>query len=395
MRVLLASEARFLRAAGRIWTAGPEDYRFWSSYAGPFDEVGVLARIGDGDPPAAARPASGPGVVFQPLDDYRGPLQYLARLHRLRAQVARAIEAYPCYLLRAPGAVAYLAWDAVRRRGRRYGAEILGDPWESLGPASGLTHPLQPAARIWSRRRLRALCRGAAAACYVSSELRRRYPGGPGPVLVCSDVVLCATASESALEARRVRAWAAASRRRCWRLGLAGSLERLYKAPEVLLDAVARCRRAGLDIELWVAGDGRFRPWLEQRAARLGLNGAARFLGALPAGESMERFLDEVDLFVLPSRTEGLPRVLVEAMARGCPAIGSTAGGIPELLEPEVLVEPGAAAPLALKIQECLGDPERLRSLARRNLSVARQYLWERLAPRRREFLWKLRSCYT
>lgn len=395
MRVLLASEARFYRAGGRIWTTGPEDYGFWSFYGSAFDQVGVLARVRDADPPPEARPAGGDGVVFYPLDDYCGPVGYLARLPGLRRSALRAVDAHSCYLLRAPGAVAYLAWDALRRRGRRYGAEVLGDPWESLGPASGLRHPLQPVARVWSRSRLRALCRHAAAVCYVTGTLRQRYPAGSGGGSVCSDVLLRSTAPDSCLEVRRARVRAAAARRRSWRLGFAGSLERLYKAPDVLLEAVASCRRAGLDAELWVAGDGRFRPWLEQEAASLGLHGAARFLGAVPAGEPMERFLDELDLFVLPSRTEGLPRVLVEAMARGCPAIGSTAGGIPDLLAPGCLVEPGAVEPLAAKILECLTNPDRLRAMARRNLSEARHYVWERLAPRRREFLWELRSCYT
>jgi len=273
--------------------------------------------------------------------------------------------------------------------------EVLGDPWESLGPASGLVHPLQPLARVWSRSRLRALCRHAAAVCYVAGKLRQRYPPGPGPVAVCSDIVLRAAAPESLLEARRRRVDLAAAGRRSWRLGFAGSLERLYKAPDVLLQALASCRRSGLDAELWVAGDGRFRPWLEQEAARLGLHGATRFLGAVAAGEPMERFLDDVDLFVLPSRTEGLPRVLVEAMARGCPAIGSTAGGIPDLLASGHLVEPGAPGPLAAKILECFSSPDQLGAMARRNWSEARHYLWERLAPRRREFLWELRNCYT
>ena len=395
MRLLLASEAHFIRSEGRIWTAGPEDYDFWSSYAGVFDEVGVLARVREGQPPPAARPADGAGVVFHCLEPYRGPIQYLAGLSRLREHAGRPVEAYQCYLLRAPGAVAYLAWDAIRRRGRPYGAEVLGDPWESLGPASGIRHPLQPMARVWSRNRLRALCRHAAAVCYVTGVLHRRYPAGSEAVFICSDVRLRGVAPEPTLEARRERIRQAAARRRLWRLGFAGSLERLYKAPDVLLEAVARCRRAGVDAEVWVAGEGRFRPWLEQLAARLGLGGAARFLGAVPAGEPMERFFDEIDLFVLPSRTEGLPRALVEAMARGCPAIGSTAGGIPDLLEPRALVEPGAAGALALRILDCLTEPDLLRNMAQRNLSVARQYLWERLAPRRREFLWQLRNCCT
>jgi glycosyltransferase involved in cell wall biosynthesis len=384
MRLLLASEARFCCAAGRVWTTGPEDYGFWSFYAESFEKVGVLARVREAAPPAGARPADGPGVVFHALDDYRGPVQYLWRLPALRTQAARVVHEYDKYLLRAPGAVAYLAASAISGP---YGVEVLGDPWESL---AGFHHPLEPVARLWSRSELRRLARDAAAVCYVALYLRSRYPAKRA--FVCSDVRLAATVEERGLRERQARADHAVLGRRPWRLGFAGTLERLYKAPDVLLEAVALCRRAGVKVEVWLAGEGRYRSWLERRAGRLGLNGAARFTGSLPPGAAMEQFFDGLDLFVLPSRTEGLPRALVEAMGRGCPAIGSTAGGIPELLEREALVQPGAAAPLAERILACLADPSKLERMARRNLTVTQQYLWERLAPRRREFLWELRN---
>jgi glycosyltransferase involved in cell wall biosynthesis len=387
MRLLLASEARFYRWAGRVWTTGPEDYSFWSFYAESFEGAGVLARVREAAPPGGARPGDGPGVVFHALDDYRGPMEYLRRRPALRAQAAQAVKMYNRYLLRAPGAVAYLAAGAITGS---YGLEVLGDPWESL---AGFTHPLEPLARLWSRSELRRLARGAAAVCYVARWLERRYPAKRA--FLCSDVRLAATVEERALAARRARADEAAGGRRPWRVGFAGTLERLYKAPEVLLEAVALCRRRGVEVELWLAGEGRYRPWLERQAGRWGLNEAVRFTGGLPPGGPMERFFDGLDLFVLPSRTEGLPRTMVEAMGRGCPAIGSTAGGLPELLEQEALVRPGAAAPLAERILACLADPGRLERMARRNLSVAQQYLWERLAPLRREFLWELRNCST
>ncbi len=395
MRVLVASEVRFVRAAGRVWTTGPEDYGFWASYAGAFDRVEVLARVEEASwVPGGARPADGGGVVFHPAPAYLGPVQYLVRLPELRAAAARAAAGADAFLLRAPGAIAYLAWEAIRRLRRPYGVEVLGDPWESLGPASGLRHPLQPLARRWSRRRLRVLCRDAAAACYVAPALHERYPAG-GAVRHCPDIRLDALAPEAVLEARRARARDAARGLRPWRLGFAGSLERLYKAPEVHLAAVALCRRAGRNVTLEIAGDGRFRPWLERRAARLGLEGAVRFLGALPAGRPVEAFLDSLDLFLLASRTEGLPRALIEAMARGCPAIGSTAGGIPDLLLSDELVPPGSASALAARIEAYLADPGRLIARGERNRDEAQQYLWDRIGPRRREFLWTLRNCST
>jgi glycosyltransferase involved in cell wall biosynthesis len=131
---------------------------------------------------------------------------------------------------------------------------------------------------------------------------------------------------------------------------------------------------------------------MKQLARRLGLAGHARFVGALPPAEAVYRFLDDIDLFVLPSRTEGLPRSLIEAMARGCPCIGSTVGGIPELLPPEDMVPPGDADALARKIFEVPGDTDRMERMARRNWETAKQYLPEVLQARRRTFYRKVRE---
>lgn len=87
-----------------------------------------------------------------------------------------------------------------------------------------------------------------------------------------------------------------------------------------------------MELELRFIGDGGYRSTLTKMASDQGIADRVKFLGWLAAGPAVRAELDRADLFVLPSRTEGLPRALVEAMARGLPCIGSTAGGIPELL---------------------------------------------------------------
>jgi glycosyltransferase involved in cell wall biosynthesis len=111
-----------------------------------------------------------------------------------------------------------------------------------------------------------------------------------------------------------------------------------------------------------------------------------RFLGWLPGGPAVRSELDAADLFALPSRQEGLPRAMVEAMARALPCVGSTVGGIPELLLAEDLVPPGDARALARKIREMLTTPGRMTRMSARNLEKARVYREEALAGRRRAF---------
>nr|MDT0667652.1 glycosyltransferase [Micromonospora sp. DSM 115978] len=118
---------------------------------------------------------------------------------------------------------------------------------------------------------------------------------------------------------------------------------------------------------------------LVRRAAEYGLTDVVRFVRCLPTRREMVDAFDAADLFVLPSRTEGLPRVLVEAAARAMPAIGSAVGGVVELLAPEDQVEPGDSEQLAERITSLLADPQWLAAASARNLATARSYSLERL----------------
>jgi glycosyltransferase involved in cell wall biosynthesis len=131
-------------------------------------------------------------------------------------------------------------------------------------------------------------------------------------------------------------------------------------------------------------GDGKHRTELEARAKAAGLAKHVRFLGELPAGKHVRAQLDQADLFVLPSRTEGLPRALIEAMARGLPCIGSEVGGIPELLPSEDMVPPGDMSALARKIREVATRPERMTRMSARNLEKAREKYREEILRERR-----------
>jgi hypothetical protein len=124
----------------------------------------------------------------------------------------------------------------------------------------------------------------------------------------------------------------------------------------------------------------------------LGIGERVHFRGQLTAGEAVRAELDAADLFCMPSRTEGMPRAMLEAMARALPCIGSTVGGIPELLPPEDLVPPGDVAALAAKIRDSIGDPVRMAAMSARNLERAHRYREEILRERRTECYRALRA---
>ncbi|MGH9430397.1 MAG: glycosyltransferase, partial [Terriglobia bacterium] len=387
MKLLVAIDHHFFRdPTGGVFLGPPmsiSGYQFWQRYLEVFEEVVVLARVRSLKKPAepSAVRAGGPRVIFHDLPDYLGPWEYLYQLRALKKEVRRALEECDAYILRIPGAVGQLAWRELRRQGRPYALEVVADPWDILSPAAtpSIVRPI--VRRRWSNC-LRRMCWEASAVCYVTREaLQRRYPPGPGVWTACaSDVELptgIATPEILRNRLQRIRQITSGngSTNATSRIGFVGALAQMYKALDVLLNAVALCLRSGQTVELAVAGDGKFRRPMEDLARRLGIGLQVNFLGALEPGPPVLAFLDSVDLFVLPSRQEGLPRALIEAMSRGCPCIASCVGGIPELLEPEDLVPPGDVQSLAGKLSEVLRDPERLERMALQNLEKAREYL--------------------
>ncbi|NDQ55802.1 MAG: glycosyltransferase family 4 protein [Acidipila sp.] len=392
MRVLVALENHFERGPNNhIYADGPPNYAFWSRYLDVFEEVIVLARVRD---TAVARGeqerSDGPGVSFAALPDYRGPWHYLRCLPALQRCVRDTVSAADAYILRVPGLVGRLVWFELRRRRKPYALDVIGDPWEAFGKGTWRSI-FRPVFQQVASHNLRAMCRDATAARYVTRRvLPQRYPAAPAAFVTSfSDVELQkGFAAPDALAARseRIRARENMGDLRPRHIGFIGSFAQLYKAPDVLLEALAECARRGLAFEASFVGDGRFRRDMETLSRRLGLECRVRFLGVLPYGKAVQEFLDSVDLFVMPSRTEGLPRAMVEAMARGCPCIGSAVGGIPELLREEDLVAPNDPQALAEKIAAILGDPQRLQELSRRNFEKAQEFRSEILDEGRREF---------
>jgi len=129
------------------------------------------------------------------------------------------------------------------------------------------------------------------------------------------------------------------------------------KGLPVLFEALAAAREDQPGLHLSIVGDGPDRAMLTRLAAPLG--GAVTFAGALSQHQVAEA-LQEADMMVLPSFAEGVPVVLMEALASGLPAIATRVAGVPELVDHEVsglIVAPGDVAGLRDAILRLAVDP--------------------------------------
>ncbi|MEQ4302989.1 glycosyltransferase [Plantactinospora sp. B6F1] len=388
MRVVVTDETRFLRTPdGAVWTQGGLTYQLWTRYLSAFDSLRIVARAMDvATAPDGAERVDGPAVELWPVPYYLGPRQYLRRLTRIRRAVRAAAAPADAVLLRVPSPIGSLLAAERDRHGLPYALEVIADPYDVFAPGV-LRHPLRPLFRRRYTAQLRHQCAAAIGAAYVTDAyLQARYP-----------TRMSATAASIPEGHFPASAYVDRPRtvertRGAATLISVGSLEQMYKGIDTLVEALARLTTTDPPVRLVHVGDGRCLPRLQQLAARLGVADRVVFTGTLSAGEAVRDQLDAADLFVLPSRTEGLPRALIEAMARGLPAIGSTVGGIPELLPADYLVTPGDVPGLAALIRRLLADPERLADASARNLARARDYSGEVTGRRRATYYAEVRA---
>jgi len=397
MRVMVALEDRFFETQyGDVYSDGV-NYSFLSRYLKHFEHVTVFARMSGIDHVELHKPhVNGRNVSFFRIPMYIGLWQYLMHYQKIDGLAKQALTSSDAFILRVPGVLATHLWRQLIKNGIPYGIEAIGDPWDGL--ASGNVRSiLRPILRRKLRNDMQRQCRLASAVAYQTEYfLQKRYPPG-GWSTHFSDINLPdeLIADDKTLSGRAESLGKAINGKRPFRICHAGTMDAFYKGQDTLIEAVSKCCKTGLRVELTLLGDGRYSSYFVGKAKKFGIYHNVKFLGMLPSGEAVMNQFDAADMFVLPSTAEGLPRALIEAMARGLPCIGTNVGGIPELLTPKDMVPPRNAKALAAKIERAIRDKNWLEQMSRRNVNIAKNYSMNKLNRHRIEFYEKLIEAQT
>jgi glycosyltransferase involved in cell wall biosynthesis len=152
-----------------------------------------------------------------------------------------------------------------------------------------------------------------------------------------------------------------------------------FKGVEALLESLPLLLHDFPGLRQDVVGDGSALTQLKERAERLGLNGRVTFHGQLNH-EGVIELLKQADLFCYPTKSDGFPKVVLEALACGLPVISTPVSVLPHLIGNGcgVLIDEADPEALARAVRECLSDGERYREMSIRALATAEQYSLER-----------------
>ena len=320
----------------------------------------VVAFHRRGQPPSAfARYLQEAGVRHCIVED-RGPVDW-----RVASHVGAVLRRWRPSIVQTHGYKATAVAYVLRR---------LGAPWRWIGFFHGFTtEPLKARFYHWVDGRLL----GAADRVVVMSPAQARaFQHCDGRVRVIYNAALALPPGGSPAERDRLAGLAGSLPRPI--VGVVGRLSQ-EKGVDLFLDACAVLVQKGLPFSALVAGDGPGRARLEAHCARLGLEARVRFLGHVYDVDVLYRMLD---LLVLPSRNEGLPNTLLEAMQADVPIVATAVGAVPEVVGTSAaarLVAPGSAEALVDAIEHALTESDLPEAAAARREVMGRFSLERRL----------------
>ena len=320
----------------------------------------VVAFHRHGQPPSAFAPYLEEAGVRHCIVEDHGPVDW-----RMALTVGSVLRRWRPSIVQTHGYKATAAAYLLRR---------LGAPWRWIGFFHGFTtEPLKARFYHWVDQRLL----GAAERVVVMSPVQARaFRHCDGRVRVIYNAALALPPGGSPAERDRLAGLAGSLPRPI--VGVVGRLSQ-EKGVDLFLDACAVLVQKGLPFSALVAGEGPGRARLEAHCARLGLEARVRFLGHVYDVDVLYRMLD---LLVLPSRSEGLPNTLLEAMQADVPIVATAVGAVPDVVGASSaarLVAPNSAAALVEAIEHALTEGDLPEAAAARREVMSRFSLERRL----------------
>lgn len=381
MKISIVMDGRFDFINGQAYSGHMGYEAFGKTFLfGDDVEVEICARAYEKEK-ISGELVTGDRVHFKRFPAYKGIKNFLLCLPKIFNNLKEIFKNSDGIILYVPGTIPFvLALMCIIFR-KPYSIFVVADPKDQLGRYA-LDHFLQPVVMPMFVKLLRSSAFYANSAMYVTKKyLQERYPTkNKLKEYGASDVVLPdfffnkvnRNYSEMNGEVRLV---------------YVAMFAQAYKGHDVLIQAMKILIDSGMQVKLNLVGDGRLLDATKEQSKMAGVYEHICFHGAIKEKRSLLDILDNSDIFVMPSRAEGLPRVLVEAMARALPIVSTNVGGIPEIVDSKYLVEPESPDALAAKIIEVVNDRSMLVEASEKGLRLAADFTLEKTRKVKTQFM--------
>ncbi|MEX0660713.1 MAG: glycosyltransferase family 4 protein [Candidatus Woykebacteria bacterium] len=383
MKLLFVHDHYFSSDGRNVYSDKFPGYVF-KRYLRVFDHIDVWGRVTKERDNYKNLPlASIDGSTFHFGRSISGLNSFFGTRKRECNRLSSLIKNADCVIARLPSEYGLMAVKLAEKMNKPYGTEVVGCAWDALWNYGSLKGKLY--APILYKRMQTAVAQSDYTV-YVSNHfLQQRYPPKKDSVTSNISNVEIEDVPDKIIKQRLNQIENTSSK---ITFGTIGSLKTRYKGVHIAIKALSKGRE-NLDFEYRVLGSGDS-SFYEGLANESEIADKVIFDGTLPSGGPVFDWLDSIDIYLHPSFQEGLPRAVIEAMSRGCPVIGSSTGGIPELIDHNYIHKPGDEDELAKLILKLANDKELMKRKAIENFEESKNYCKEILDQKRHKFLTKL-----
>lgn len=388
MKLLIGTDAHLYKSPdNRYYCDSVETYAFWKRYLEVFDSIRLVARVKEVEKvPSKYKRADGLGVEIWEIPFYQGPFQLAKQLIDIEKRLKGCYEGCNCALYRMPSQTAQLVL-AKKPINMPYAGEVVYCPRDDV---VGQPWGIKKIINIIISNQLKRFTKKANGVSYVTESIIQKYypcralSGDNHGQYFTSHYSSITLNDDYYLKPRH-------KGNDIYTISISdAAMNSERKGEKTVLKTIQLLRRSGYNVRGTIIGDGIKLKEFKEYANELGIFEHVDFTGLITNPLELRKILVESDFYMLPTRGEGLPRGILEAMALGLPVLSTNVGGISEVISEELLFAPDDAEGFAKGISKMIDDVQRREIIAEENYNKALEFRNDFLQKRRNDFYRKL-----
>lgn len=384
--MLMIQEEHFLQDEdGNVYSSRVLSNEIFSRYLTYFNQLIVFARVEKIKKAEASdvKLIDLPGVQFIFIPDFRGPKGLMRHSFKIIKTFKKACKNVDVVYLRAPSLLTLFLYRFIPSK-LKIGMEFMMGANYFIESDSIIAKFLNSIIDKEAKK----LARTVNGSLYVTQySLQEEYPPNKKAFDVeSSDYFTCGVSDVVLKKEYLYVKKKNNSNKNKWVLISIGFMDSYRKGQHILIEVVSLLKEKGCEVELRLIGEGKKKKELQELAISMGVSANVKFLGKITNETVLFEELKKADIFLLPSKLEGLPRVIIEAMAVGLPVIASDVNGNRELVQKKLLVTDFMPESYASKVELLLNDTNYYNRISIENYNKACRFLPGNLDSKRNSF---------